>query len=118
MCFLYVFLQFELPFKVTSYLLLLEYVLCLMNLLLRRISTVVIYNVNLNKGQLNTATYLEVNKHRSRYANFPIINHFFTVPTNAHPIHFTRKTLKFHIKLLNVCPYMFRSLLKPFSGGS
>jgi len=47
------FLQLELPFKVTSYLLLIEYVLCSMNLFLRRISNVVIYNVHLNKGQLN-----------------------------------------------------------------
>jgi hypothetical protein len=27
-------------------------------------------------------------------------NHFFTVPTNAHPVHF--KTLKSHIKILNI----------------
>jgi len=42
--------------------------------------------------------------------------HFFTVPTNAQFTHF--KTLKSLIKILNICPYMFRSLLKPSSGGS
>jgi hypothetical protein len=40
---------------------------------------------------------------------------FFTVPTNAHFIHF--KTLKSHIKILNICLYIFWSLLKPSSGG-
>ena len=31
---------------------------------------------------------------------------------------YTLKTLKSHIKTLNICPYMFRSLMKPSSGGS
>jgi len=34
-----------------------------------------------------------------------------------HNVH-TLKTLKSHIKTLNICPYMFRSLLKPSLGGS
>jgi len=31
---------------------------------------------------------------------------------------YTLKTLKSHIKTLNICSYMFRSLMKPSSGGS
>jgi hypothetical protein len=31
---------------------------------------------------------------------------------------YTLKTLKSHIKTLNIYPYMFRYLMKPFSGSS
>ena len=44
-----------------------------MNLFLRRISAVVIYNGLLNKGQLSTATKFDGNEYRNRYVNFPII---------------------------------------------
>jgi hypothetical protein len=74
------FLQLELPFKVTSYLLLLEYVLCSLNLCLWMISNVVIYNGRLNKGQLNTATDIVVNGCRNRYVNLSIITQSCSVP--------------------------------------
>jgi len=31
---------------------------------------------------------------------------------------YTLKTLKSHIRTLNICPYIFQSLMKPSSGGS
>jgi hypothetical protein len=40
-------------------------------------------------------------------------NHNFTVPNHAQFC--TLKTLKSHIKTLNICPYMVRSLMKPSS---
>jgi len=45
-----------------------------MNLFLRGISNVVIYNGHLNKGQLISATNFYVNEYRNRYVNFHIIN--------------------------------------------
>jgi len=39
-------------------------------------------------------------------------NYFFNIPTNAHNIH-----VKIHIKTLNTCPYMFRSLFKTILRG-
>ena len=38
-------------------------------------------------------------------------NYFFNIPNNAHNI-YTLKITEFHIKTLNTCPYMFRSLFK------
>jgi hypothetical protein len=73
-------LQLERSFKVSSYLLLLEYVLCSMNLFLRRISTFVIYDDHLNKGQLSTATHLDVNEYRNRCVKFHIITQSCSVP--------------------------------------
>jgi hypothetical protein len=37
--------------------------------------------------------------------------YFFNIPTNTHNI-YTLKSVKVHIKTLNTCPYMFRSLFK------
>ena len=45
---------------------------------------------------------------------FAILFLFFIVPTHAR--HYTL-TLKSHIKTLKIRPYMFRSPLKPSSGG-
>ena len=63
--------------------LLLEYVLCSMNLFVRWISTVVIYNGHLNKGQLSTATNSDVNEYRNRNVNFPIITQSCSVPVKT-----------------------------------
>jgi hypothetical protein len=43
-------------------------------------------------------------------------NHFFTVATNAHLVHF--ETLKSPIKILNISRYMIRPPLRPSSEGS
>jgi len=46
--------------------------------------------------------------------------YFFNIPTHALIIN-TLKSTKFtlkHLKTLKICPYMFRSILRPSSGGS
>jgi hypothetical protein len=77
------FLQLELPFKVTSYLLLLEYVVCSISLFLMENSTVTISNGHLNEGQLSTTTNFDVNEYRNCYVNFPIIAQSCNVPVKT-----------------------------------
>jgi hypothetical protein len=98
------FLLLELPCKITSYLLLLEYVLCSMNLFLWWISTVVISNGLLNKGQLSIATNFDVNEYRNRYVNFPIITQSYSVPIKTE-IQICDKV----INVSNVIKYSFLS---------
>jgi hypothetical protein len=81
-------------------LLLLEYVLCSMNLFLWRISAVVIYNGLLNKGQLSSATKFDVNEYRNRYVNFPVITQSCSVPIKTESHIFDKV-----VNVLNVMQY-------------
>jgi hypothetical protein len=71
-----------------------------MNLFLRRISNVVIYNGHLNKGQLSTATNFVVNEYRNRYVNLPIITQLCSVPIKTESQIFDKV-----VTVLNVIQY-------------